>query len=126
MRLGPDLSIRVWGGDLAPCYAFSFDFVDGRGDYIAPPADIRIHAEGFPGEVLSIEESMRRVMQGSSEFKRTFEMSMSSKTKDLKWETYVIPEGTRLRIIRRGQQDRFLTIPRRDQDQELPLVVQQA
>ena len=59
-RLNPNLSIRVWGGDLAPYYAFSLDFIDGQGRYIRPPPNIKMYSD-LQGEVLSIEENFRRL-----------------------------------------------------------------
>ena len=112
-RLDRNLLIRVWGGDLAPYHSFSFDFVNDQDHYIRTPKDIKIYSDGF-GEVLSIEENFRRHKKNSREFARSFQMGLRQETPDLDWETYIVPEGTRLRITRTGYEDRVLIIPTRN------------
>lgn len=110
-RLGPDLFIRVYPGDLNDCFAF--DFVNGQGQYICTPEDIEIYsmpsALGLSAPVRSIEASMKFTADAY------FNLGINEgKFKpDLNWETYVIPQGTTLRIMQRGHEDRFLTIPSR-------------
>lgn len=111
--LGPNLSIRVWGGDLAPYHSYSFDFVNAEGQYICPPKDIKIYADRF-GEVLSIEESFRRLRNNSRGFDRSMQLGLRPGNPDLDWETYIVPEGVRLCIKQEGYKDRFLVIPTRD------------
>jgi hypothetical protein len=113
--LDDNLAIRVWDGDLAPCHAYSFDFVNHQRQYIPAPPGLKIYAEanGFipGGEVLSIEASLERAMVQSMQFRRTIELARGGQTGDPNWETYIIPEGTRLRITQLGKADCFLNIP---------------
>ena len=120
MRLGPNLLIRVWGGGLAIYHSFSLDFVNNEGQYILPPKDIKIYADGF-GEVISIEESFRRLSNSSPEFDTSMQLGLHPGNPDLEWETYVVSEGMRLRIKHEGHEDRFFIIPTRDPQDSLLL-----
>jgi len=109
-----NISIRVWGDKLACHNLFSFDFVDGAGRYIRTPPGIKIYTVGVglvPGgvEVHSIEKSVALSDVGGS-FRRCVDKSMPP---DPDWETYLIPEGIRLRITHTGRADSFLDIPSR-------------
>jgi len=110
-RLGPDLLIRVWPGDLNDCFAF--DFVNGQGQYIRAPEDIEIYSMpsglGLSAPVRSIEASIK--FTANAFFNQ--DINEGKFKPDLNWETYVIPQGTTLRIMQRGHEDRFLTIPSR-------------
>ncbi|KAF5376435.1 hypothetical protein D9615_008655 [Tricholomella constricta] len=111
-ELDPNFSIRVYDGDLAQYHSYSFDFVDKSGQYIRTPKDITLYAGG--AEVLSIEESLRRQMEGSTEFRKSMEQLRKGKANpDPNWETYVVPEGIRIRIKQVGHDDRLLNIPTR-------------
>jgi hypothetical protein len=113
--LGPNLSIRVWDGGLAPYHSFLFDFVNAEGQYVCPPKDIGIHVDGV-GQILSIEESIQRERNESQELNKSMELGLCLRSGhfDPNWETYIVPEGVRLRIRQEGQEDCFLDIPTRD------------
>lgn len=112
--LTDDLGIRVWGGGLDSFQLFSFDFVNKDGKYIRTPDDVKIYsvATGFTPclEVHSIEKSLALADPKNSPTSLRNYRRDESKF-DPNWETYVIPEGTLLRIVQRNQPDRFLQIP---------------
>ncbi|KAM6494499.1 hypothetical protein JOM56_010860 [Amanita muscaria] len=124
-QLREDLWIRVWGGVLDHC--FHFDFVNGERRYMRTPSDVEIYAEaigGNPGgRVLSIEASIEAAKARSSELAVSMQGARDDSQVDPDWETYVILEGTRLRIKQSHQPDRFLSIPVRT-PQEANLVLQ--
>lgn len=113
--LDDNLAIRVWGGDLAQSHAYCFDFINRQRQYIRTPSGLKIYAEtnsfNPSGEVLSIEASLERTMAQSMQFQTTMELARGGQAVDPNWETYIIPEGTRLRITQLGKADSFLTIP---------------
>jgi hypothetical protein len=111
------LWIRIWGGDLGPLQCFSFDFVNRRGNYILIPENVKIYSDGY-GEVLSVEACFRQHAGNESGFMRKVQAGQAIPPQgvDKNWETYVVPEGTRLRIMQRGMADRFITIPTRESD----------
>ena len=121
-RLGPDLSIRVWPGDMNDCFAF--DSVNGQGQYICTPEDIEIYSMpsgfGLSAPVRSIEASIGFV--AIPFFNQ--DINKGKFKPDANWETYVIPQGTTLRIMQRGHEDRFLTIPSRALNPANVLVLQ--
>lgn len=88
-----------------------------KGSISYPPKDIKIYLDGV-GEVLSIEECIRRQRNGSPEFDRSMELGPRpiSGNFDPNWETYIVPEGARLRIRQEGHEERFLDIPTRDSE----------
>lgn len=120
-RLGSNLWIRVWGGDLAFIQSFSFDFVDSQGRYIRTPKDIEIYSmpTAFtpPIRVLSIEQSLEAVEGNSPVFLHSAAFpSFFDQRKyqyDADWETYVVPEGIGLCIKQHNHVDRVLIIPTR-------------
>ena len=105
-KLGDDLMVRVWGGDLASYGLYCFDFVNGEHQHILTPDDIKIYTmpTAFdPGsQVLSIEESMERAKSS---------LYSHATRRDPNWETYTVPEGTVLRITQQNNPDRFLHMP---------------
>jgi hypothetical protein len=108
-QLRDDLMIRVWGGDLASYQLYSFDFVNGERQYILTPDDVKIYTlptvfDPAGGQVLSIEQSL--------EMANTSSYSHATR-QDPNWETYIIHEGTTLRITQQNHPDRFLRIPTR-------------
>ncbi|KAF5381395.1 hypothetical protein D9615_008420 [Tricholomella constricta] len=114
-ELGPNVSIRVFEGDLAQYHSYSLDFVDKSGQYIRTPKDITLYSDHFGGaQIFSIEESLRRQRKGSAGFNRSMERLHKGKAApDPNWETYKVPEGIRIRIKQEGHDDRFLDIPTR-------------
>jgi len=106
-QLRDDLMVRVWGGDLDDCYCF--DFVNRERQYILTPDDVKIYsvATAFTPsiQVLSIEQSLE-------EAKATTLYSHATR-RDPNWETYIVHEGTILRITQKNRPDRFLNIPMR-------------
>ncbi len=89
--------VRVWGGDLASYGLYSFDFVNSGRQHILAPDDVKVYtvATAFdPGsQVKSIEQS--------------------SETASPNRETYLVHEGTILRITQQNNPDLFLHIPTR-------------
>ncbi|KAF5381356.1 hypothetical protein D9615_008429 [Tricholomella constricta] len=114
-ELGPNVSIRVYEGDLAQYHSYSLDFVDKSGQYIRTPKDITLYSGRFGGaQIFSIEGSLRRQRKGSAGFNRSMERLQKGKAApDPNWETYMVPEGIRIRIKQEGHDDRFLDIPTR-------------
>lgn len=96
--LGDGLSIRVYGADLDGSHAFYFDFIDKSGNPIQKPSNIRIYTEpiGFNPvvEVFSITESLMKSTEGAL-WVRQAQEDWEAK---LHGDTFVIPEGTTLRI----------------------------
>jgi len=118
--LDDNLAIRVWGGDIASVQVFSFDFINGQQQYILTPPGLKIYAESdifSPSseltKVLSIEASLEQMKVESVEFRTSAELARGEQADDPNWETYLIPEGTRLRITQPGKVDCFLNIPYR-------------
>src|SRR6266852_5154045 len=100
--------VRVWGGDLASQGVYSFDFVNNERQYILTPDDVKIYtvATAFDSgsHVLSIGQSL--------EMARTSSHSHAT-SHDPNWGTYIVREGTILRITQQNYPDRFLHIPTR-------------
>jgi hypothetical protein len=108
-QLREDLMVRVWGGDLASYECYCFDFVNHECQYILTPDDIKIYtvATAFSPsiQVLSIEQSLENAKATS--------LYSHATRHDPNWETYIIREGTILRITQQNHSDRFLHIPLR-------------
>ena len=108
-KLRDDLIIRVWGGDLESYRRYSFDFVDSEHRYILAPHDVKVYsmATAFSpsAQVLSLQESLERA-------KATSIYSHATRL-DPNWETYIIFEGTVLRITQQNHPDCFVHIPMR-------------
>jgi hypothetical protein len=108
-ELRDGVMIRVWGGDLASYQCYCFDFVNRERQYILTPDDVEIYsvATAFsPGiRVLSIEQSLEKAKATS--------LYSDVTRRDPNWETYIIREGTVLRITQRNHSDRYLHIPMR-------------
>lgn len=108
-QLRDDIMIRVWGGDLATNNLYSFDFVNKERQYILTPEDVKIFtvatalSPSLP--VLSIEDLL--------EAQRATSLYSHATRQDPNWETYIIREGTILRITQRKHPDRYLHIPLR-------------
>ncbi|EDR06976.1 uncharacterized protein LACBIDRAFT_328379 [Laccaria bicolor S238N-H82] len=121
-RLGPNLSIRVWPGDHNDCYAF--DFVNGQGQYICTPEDIEIWSMpsglGMPAPVRSIEASVGFLATPFF----NLDINKGKFKPDLNWETYIIPQGTTLRIMQCRHEDCFLAIPSWEMNPANVLVLQ--
>ncbi|GLB43270.1 hypothetical protein LshimejAT787_1301710 [Lyophyllum shimeji] len=105
--------LRVWGDNLASLHCYCFDFVDGQGRYMRTPDGVRIYADPGGIEVLSIERSVGRTMAGSPQFAASVNATDDGREVDENWETYVIQEGTNLRIVQHGQRDIHIQIPTR-------------
>jgi hypothetical protein len=108
-QLRDDLMIRVWGDDLASYESYCFDFVNRERQYILTPDDVKIYsvATAFSPstQVLSIEQSLENANATS--------LYSHATRRDPNWETYIVREGTILRITLRNHPDRFLHIPTR-------------
>jgi hypothetical protein len=108
-QLRDNLMVRVWGGDLASYEYYCFDFVNRERQYILTPHDIKIYsvATAFSpsAQVLSIEQSLENS-------KATLLYSHATR-RDPNWETYLVREGTILRITQQNHSDQFLHIPMR-------------
>jgi len=107
------LMVRCWGGDMASYRYYCFDFLDCNGKYIRTPDDVKIYsvATAFcPGiEIRSIEQSL-----ANSSFQLQQQLSNPpeyARTYDPHWETYLVPEGTLLRITQINRPDVFFQIP---------------
>ena len=116
--LDDNFAIRIWDGHMSPHHFYCFDFVNRQGQYILTPHGLKIYAEATEfspgGEVLSMEASVERAMAHSAEFRTTMDIARDGRIGDPNWETYLIPEGTRLRFIQPGKEDCFLSIPFRN------------
>ncbi|KAF8870665.1 hypothetical protein BD779DRAFT_1579213, partial [Infundibulicybe gibba] len=105
VKLSDDDSIRIWGNVFNDPYVFAFDFINSQGEHIRTPPDVKIYSDGLgpPGEVLSME----------------YLCQWPSPTASNTWpcdpdeETYLIAEGSKIRIVRPGHPDCHLTIPSR-------------
>ena len=105
-QLREDLTIRVWGEDLASYGIYCFDFVNSERQYILTPDDVKIYTVATVSlPVLSMEQSLE-------EAKATTLYSHATRH-DPNWETYIVREGTVLRIAQKNHPDRFLNIPMR-------------
>lgn len=106
-QLSEDLMVRLWEGDLGYYECYCFDFVNGERQYILTPEDIKIYsvATAFTPSrrILSIEESLEQANATS--------LYSHATRHDPNWETYIIHEGTALRIIQKNHPDRLLHIP---------------
>jgi hypothetical protein len=106
-ELRDGLMVRVWGGDLASYECYCFDFVNHEHQYILTPDDVKIYSVATalsPSvQVLSIEKSLEMAKA----------ISLFPETPDPNWETYIVHEGTILRITQQNHPDRFLHIPLR-------------
>jgi hypothetical protein len=107
-QLRDDLMVRVWGGDLASYEYYCFDFVNRERQYITPH-DVKIYsvATAFSpsAQILSIEQSL--------ENSKATSLYSHATRRDPNWETYLVREGTILRIMQQNHSDRFLHIPMR-------------
>ncbi|KAF8063520.1 hypothetical protein FPV67DRAFT_1672538 [Lyophyllum atratum] len=118
-QLNSRVWLRIWGDSLASIGCYSFDFVDRNGQYMSTPPGIKIYCETTGAEVRSIEASLDAVAAKSKEFKSTLEASYAQgiaagHTPNAQWETYIVQEGTMLRIKQGSRpNDLFLTIPTR-------------
>jgi hypothetical protein len=101
--------VRVWGGDLASYEYYCFDFVNRERQYILTPPDVKIYsvATAFSpsAQVLSIEQSLEKAKATS--------LYSDATRRDPNWETYLVREGTILRITQENHSERFLHIPMR-------------
>ncbi|KIL59152.1 hypothetical protein M378DRAFT_169660 [Amanita muscaria Koide BX008] len=108
-QLRDDLMVRVWGGDLASYECYCFDFVNRKRQYILTPDDVKIYtvATAFSpsAQVLSMEDSLEKAKATS--------LYSHATRRDPNWETYIVREGTVLRITQQNHPDRFLHIPMR-------------
>jgi len=108
-KLRDDLMVRVWGGDLASYECYCFDFVNCARQYILTPDDVKIYsvATSFSPsvQVLSMEQSLEKAKATS--------LYSDATRRDPNWETYIVHEGTILRITQQNHSDRFLHIPMR-------------
>jgi hypothetical protein len=106
------LMVRCRGGDMAS-YQYYCDFLDCNGKYIRAPDDVKIYsvATAFcPSiEICSIEQSLanssfqlQQRLSNPSEYARTY---------DPHWESYLVPEGTLLRITQINRPDVFSKYP---------------
>ena len=106
-----DLRIRFWGGDLASYRIYCFDFVNREHQYIPTPENVTIYtvetAFSPSVEVLSIERSVKKTRAASPQAFTSLDASKF----DPNWETYIVPEGTILRLTQQNQPDQFLHIP---------------
>lgn len=99
--------VRVWGGDLESFEYYCLDFVNHERQYILTPDDVKIYAVATPFSpslrVLSIEDTLKKANAKSL---------FSHATRcDPNWETYLVHEGTVLRITQQNRPDLFLHIP---------------
>lgn len=108
-RLRDNVMIRVWGGDLASYEYYCFDSINNERQYILAPDDVKIYsvATAFSPslQVLSIEQSLENANATS--------LYSHATRHDPNWETYLVHEGTILRITQQNHSDRFLHIPLR-------------
>ncbi|KAF8076855.1 hypothetical protein FPV67DRAFT_1472894, partial [Lyophyllum atratum] len=93
--------LRVWGDKLASLHCYCFDF------------GLRIYSQPTGAEVLSIEKSVDKAMEASAQVATSVNATYDASKVDEKWETYVIQEGTNLRIVQDGLQDVDIQIPTR-------------
>ncbi|KAF8324827.1 hypothetical protein F5887DRAFT_1086031 [Amanita rubescens] len=109
LRLRDDLTVRVWGGNLAIHKCYCFDFINREHQYILTPDDVKIYSMPTPFvpsfQVLSLEDSVEKAGATS--------LYSHATRSDPNWETYLIPEGTVLRITQQNGPDHFLHIPTR-------------
>ena len=108
-QLRDNLMIRVWGGDLAFCECYCFDFVNREREYILTPDDVKIYtvATAYSPSIrlLSMEQTLEEA--GATT------LYSHATRRDPNWETYVIQEGAVLRITQQNHPDRYLHIPMR-------------
>ena len=110
LRLRDDLTVRVWGGDTVAIHkCYCFDFINNKCQYIITPDDVKIYTVAtpfFPSvQVLSLEDSFEKAGAKS--------LYSHATRRDPNWETYLVPEGTVLRITQQNRPDHFLHIPKR-------------
>lgn len=93
-QLRDDLMVRVWGGDLERYEYYCLDFVNHERQYILTPDDVKIYAVATPFSpsvrVLSIEDTLKKANAKS--------LFSHATRRDPNWETYLVHEGTVLRI----------------------------
>jgi hypothetical protein len=110
--LTDELAVRVFGDDLAQTYAFHFDFFHKRKGPIKIPSDVRVYTEAHGvacAEVFSIFESFRQSTQEA-------EWVMMGGEDNSDGQTFIIPEGTLLRIVCGNKRPYLLRIPVRSPD----------
>src|ERR1700730_12581160 len=99
--------IRVWGGDLESYKSYCFDFVNCERRYILTPDDVKIYTVETAfipsAQVLSMEDLLEKANAKS--------LYSHATRHDPNWETYIVHEGTVLRITQQNHPDRFLHIP---------------
>ncbi|KAF8076840.1 hypothetical protein FPV67DRAFT_1406508 [Lyophyllum atratum] len=105
--------LRVWGDNLASMHCYCFDFVDNQGRYMRTPNGLRIYSEPTGAEVFSIEGSVDKAMKASVQVAKSVNATYDASKVDENWETYVIQEGTNLRIVQHGLHDIHIQIPTR-------------
>ncbi|KAF8867907.1 hypothetical protein BD779DRAFT_1208859 [Infundibulicybe gibba] len=105
VKLSDDNSIRIWGNVFNDPHVFAFDFINIQGEHIRTPPDVKIYSDGPGpfGEVLSMEHLCQWPGPTSS----------NTWPCDPNEETYLIAEGSKIRIVRPGNPDCHLTIPSR-------------
>ncbi|KAF8740693.1 hypothetical protein AX14_007593 [Amanita brunnescens Koide BX004] len=99
--------IRVWGGDLESYKYYCFDFVNCERQYILTPDEVKIYtgetAFSPSAQVLSMGDLLEKANAKS--------LYSHATRRDPNWETYIVREGTVLRITQQNHPDRFLHIP---------------
>lgn len=90
-------SVSGWGGAVANCDGWTFDFVDARRHHIRMPADIEVHCTasilGPATEIPSIEQA-RRISLPHNSLPKPGEPGFHES-----WETFVLTEGIAVLIL---------------------------
>jgi hypothetical protein len=90
---------------------YCFDFLDCNGKYIRTPDGVKVYsvATAFCPSIEVLEQSLanssfqlQQRLSNPSEYARTY---------DPHWETYLVPEGTLLRITQINRPDVFFQMP---------------
>lgn len=109
--LTDELTVRVYAGsDLEQSHTFYFDFFHNQKGPIQKPSDVRVYTQedGKTVEVLSIFDSLKQSTEGA-------QWVMKAGEDNLEGKTFIIPEGTLLRIVYSNDQSCLLRIPIRGQ-----------
>ncbi|KAF8870658.1 hypothetical protein BD779DRAFT_1478712 [Infundibulicybe gibba] len=113
-EIGNNIKIRMWGSRLHDSRVFLFDFTDGQGNHIRMPPGMKIFTDAVhPGDsVLSIEQSIGAIPPHA---RPTFHQGITDHT----WETFIVPEGIKLRIEQPGRPDLCVAVPWHPEDGQL-------
>lgn len=118
MQLKPSISIKIWDGDLGCIQNFAFDFVNGRGQHVRTPKDIKFYSMLAPHAQLPFMEQSEWAEAALLALAHSFPNSpfiIDQNNDDPNWQTHIVQEGIVLRIRQRNHEDRISLYPHESQ-----------